>query len=118
MADLLLTVLDMSITASYVILAILIMRLLLKKAPKKYSYALWAVAGFRLVCPVSFPSVLSLFNLTLPKFETARQEVFEHARELVGYSADFEQARELVGSSADSDVVIYPIGTSIEVLDR
>ena len=68
MADLLLTVLDMSITASYVILAILVMRLLLKKAPKKYSYALWAVAGFRLVCPVSFQSVLSLFNLTLPKF--------------------------------------------------
>ena len=118
MANLLLTVLDMSITASYVILAILVMRLLLKKAPKKYSYALWAVAGFRLVCPVSFQSVLSLFNLTLPKFETARQEVFEHARELVGYSADFEHARELVGSSADTGVVIYPIGTSIEVLDR
>ena len=118
MADLLLTVLDMSITASYVILAILIMRLLLKKAPKKYSYALWAVAGFRLVCPVSFQSVLSLFNLTLPKFETARQEVFEHARELVGYSADFEQARELVGSSADTDLLILPIGTSIEIIDR
>lgn len=77
MVSLFLTLLDMSITASYVILAILIMRLLLKKAPKKYSYALWAVAGFRLVCPISFQSVLSLFNLTQPQAATARQEVFE-----------------------------------------
>ena len=48
MANLLLTVLDMSITASYVILAILIMRLLLKKAPKKYSmhYGPWPVSGW------------------------------------------------------------------------
>lgn len=63
MKDLFLTVLNMSITGSYVILFILLARLLLKKAPKKYSYALWAVAGFRLCCPVSFRSVFSLFSL-------------------------------------------------------
>ncbi len=57
------TVLNMSLTASYVIAAVLIARLLLKKAPKKYSYALWAAAGFRLVCPVSFKSIFSIFAL-------------------------------------------------------
>ena len=58
-----LKVLNMSMTASYVILAVLALRLLLRKAPKKYSYLLWSVVGFRLCCPVSFRSVFSLFRL-------------------------------------------------------
>lgn len=58
-----LQVLNMSLTGSYVILAVLIVRLVLKKAPKKYSYALWLVAALRLVCPVSIRSVFSLFSL-------------------------------------------------------
>ena len=57
------TVLNMSITGSWVILAVLLARLLLKKAPKGISYALWAVAGFRLCCPVSFEAVFSLFRI-------------------------------------------------------
>lgn len=63
MTDLFLKVLDMSITASWVILAVMAVRLLLRKAPKKYAYALWAVALFRLVCPVSLQSVISAFNM-------------------------------------------------------
>ncbi len=58
-----LQILNMSMTASYIILAVIIVRLLLRRAPKKYSYALWAVALFRLVCPVSFKSVISIFAL-------------------------------------------------------
>ena len=58
-----LNVLNMSFAAYYVILAILLLRLLLNKAPKKYSYVLWSAAAFRLCCPVSFPSVFSLFGL-------------------------------------------------------
>ncbi len=57
------TVLNMSITGSYIIAAILLLRLLLRKAPKIFSYCLWAVAGLRLLCPFSFASVLSIFNL-------------------------------------------------------
>ena len=60
MEDLFISVLNMSLTASYVITAIMLARLFLKKAPKAISYALWAVAGFRLVFPFSFESVLSL----------------------------------------------------------
>lgn len=60
-----LKVLNMSLTGSYVILAILVMRLLLRRAPRKYSYALWSAAGFRLVCPLSFSGVFSLFSLEL-----------------------------------------------------
>lgn len=57
------TVLQMSVRASLVILAVLVVRLLLKKAPRKYSYLLWAVVGFRLICPVSVASVVSIFNV-------------------------------------------------------
>lgn len=60
MEGLFLSVLNMSLTASYVIAAIILTRLFLKKAPKVISYMLWAVAGFRLVFPFSFESVFSL----------------------------------------------------------
>lgn len=55
--------LNMSLTAGYVIATVLFVRLLLKRAPKKYAYALWSVVGFRLCCPVSFQSAFSLFRL-------------------------------------------------------
>ena len=62
MVDVFLKVLDMSVTASWVILAVMAARVLIRKAPKKYSYALWVVALFRLLCPVSLQSVVSAFN--------------------------------------------------------
>lgn len=63
MKELFLQILHMSLTGSVTILVVLLVRLLLRKAPKKYSYWLWSVVVFRLVCPVSFSSVLSLFCL-------------------------------------------------------
>lgn len=57
------TFLNMSITGSYIILAIILLRFALKKAPKVFSYCLWAVAGLRLIFPFSFSSALSIFNL-------------------------------------------------------
>jgi len=60
MSELFLTVLNMSLTASYVILFVIIVRLLLKKAPKFISYVLWGVVAFRLIIPFSFESVFSL----------------------------------------------------------
>ncbi len=68
------TVFDMSLTASWVILAVLVIRFLLRKAPRKYSYALWSVAAFRLCCPASFSSALSLFNLPLPALAIRQSE--------------------------------------------
>jgi beta-lactamase regulating signal transducer with metallopeptidase domain len=60
---LLLQILNMSLTAGIVIVLVLLARLPLKKAPKVFSYALWAVVLFRLVCPVSFSSQFSLIGL-------------------------------------------------------
>ncbi|WP_422659848.1 M56 family metallopeptidase [Paenibacillus sp. EC2-1] len=61
MFELFLTTLNMSLTASYVILFVILARFLLKKAPKIISYALWSAAAFRLVFPFSFESMFSLF---------------------------------------------------------
>lgn len=55
--------LNMSLTASVVIVLVLLLRLLLKKAPKVISYALWSIVIFRLLCPFSIDSGLSLFGL-------------------------------------------------------
>lgn len=58
-------ILNMSLTAGLVIIFVLLARLPLKKAPKVFSYALWAVVLFRLLCPISFSSgfsILSIFN--------------------------------------------------------
>ena len=63
MAALFRTVLNMSGTGAVVICAVLLLRLALRSAPKRYSYWLWAAAGFRLLCPVSWKSALSIFAL-------------------------------------------------------
>jgi beta-lactamase regulating signal transducer with metallopeptidase domain len=60
MDKLFLTILNMSLTGAFVIAAICLARLPLKKAPKTISYCLWAVAGFRLVFPLSIESIFSL----------------------------------------------------------
>lgn len=56
------TIINMSITGSVVIAAVIIIRFLLKKLPKKYSYLLWSVVAFRLCVPVSFESIISIFQ--------------------------------------------------------
>lgn len=61
--DVFVKILNMSITAAYVALAVCMLRFALKKAPKAVSYALWLVVLFRLVCPVSFSSAFSLLRL-------------------------------------------------------
>ncbi len=54
------TILQMSITGSFVIMLVFLVRLLLKGVPKIYSYVLWGLVLFRLLCPVTITSSLSL----------------------------------------------------------
>ncbi len=60
MGSIFLDVLNMSYIASYVIICVLVIRLMLKGAPKIISYSLWSVVAFRLVIPFSFESVMSI----------------------------------------------------------
>lgn len=67
--------LNMSLTAAVIILFVCICRLLLKKAPKIYSYALWSVVLFRLLCPVSLSAPVSLLGMFhTPVAEVATQD--------------------------------------------
>lgn len=56
--------LNMSISASIVIIGILILRWICRKQPKKWTILLWLIAGFRLLCPISFSSQMSVFQYT------------------------------------------------------
>ena len=60
MANIFIDLFNMSITASYLVLAVVVARLLLKKAPKWINCLLWALVGIRLICPFSIESALSL----------------------------------------------------------
>ena len=60
MNSIFLSILNMSLIGAFVIIAICLVRQPLKLAPKIISYCLWAVAGFRLIFPVSIESTLSL----------------------------------------------------------
>ena len=71
MSGLFLKILNLSITASWLILAIIIIRQLMRKMPKWIVCALWALAAFRLICPFSFESALSL----IPSSETVPYDI-------------------------------------------
>ena len=55
---------NMSISASWLVLAILVLRLVLKKAPKWVNVLLWGIVAARLICPFSIESALSLIPST------------------------------------------------------
>ena len=66
MGDLFLKTLNMSIAASWLILAVVLLRFVLKKAPKWIAVLLWGIVALRLAVPFSFESALSL----IPSAET------------------------------------------------
>ena len=72
MDTLFLKILNMSISASWLILAIILLRVVLKKVPKWINVLLWALVAVRLLCPISLESSLSL----VPNAEPIPQEIF------------------------------------------
>ena len=71
MNELFLKIINMSISASWLVVAVLILRLVLKKAPKWVNVLLWGIVAVRLICPFSFESALSL----IPSAETFPEKV-------------------------------------------
>ena len=59
-------VLNMSMTGSVVILLVMLARLILKRAPKVFPYALWSVVLFRLLCPMAFTAPISVLDVVEP----------------------------------------------------
>ena len=71
MSELFLKVVNMSISAGWLIAAVLAFRIIFQKAPKQIRMLLWAIVAVRLLCPVSLESVLSL----IPSAETVSPEI-------------------------------------------
>lgn len=71
MTELFLKIVNMSISATWLVLAVLALRLILKKAPKWVNVLLWGIVAVRLICPFSIESALSL----IPSTETISPEI-------------------------------------------
>lgn len=110
MEDMFLSVLNMSLTASYVIAAIILVRLFLKKAPKVISYALWAIAGFRLTFPFSFESVVSLIPF---KANPVSEDIL-----VPGHEMNFGEATSNWLNSLNGGDVYIPVNPSTVDINR
>ena len=71
--------LNMSLTASILVLIVILLRFVLKKAPKKYICILWALVALRLILPFSISSSISAYNVLYQKTISSGQvEYFEY----------------------------------------
>lgn len=84
MENIFLRILNISITAGWIVLAVIVLRLLLKKAPKWISCLLWAVVGLRLVLPFSIESIFSL----IPTASTVDPDIVYQASPSVNTGID------------------------------
>ncbi len=66
MGDIFLQAFNMSLTASFIAVAVMLLRMILKKAPKYIRPVLWGFVGIRLLFPFSFESVLSVLPSSSP----------------------------------------------------
>ena len=105
MDDIFLKLVNLSISASWLILAVLVLRGVLKKAPKWVMPLLWGVVALRLVCLFSIESALSL----IPSAETIPSEIVTETREPVLY----EQATlDIVTNPTLPSAAEVPVGVS------
>lgn len=103
MSDLFISVLNMSLKASYVIILLMLIRLLLKKAPKFISYALWGVVAFRLIIPFTFESIFSI----VPEFTNTNPMLHDIVYQ---EEPEIESGIELVDSIVDN---VFPEPSAI-----
>ncbi|MDE6635059.1 MAG: M56 family metallopeptidase, partial [Lachnospiraceae bacterium] len=95
MADIFISITNMSVNAAWLIAAVIILRFFLKNMSKKYVMALWALVGIRLMCPFTIESVLSL----IPSADIVSDVTSEYGKP-VGESA----GTPIIVNGADSAV--------------
>lgn len=122
MAEIFQKALNMSIAAGWLILAVIALRLLLRRAPKRFRLLLWAVVGLRLALPWSIESALSLIPSaqTLPEgIMLERAPVLDTGISSLngainpGFTAAFTPE---LGASANPLQVLLPIAAALWML--
>ena len=96
-----LNILDMSIVASLAILVVLLVRLFLKEVPKIYSYILWAVVLFRLLCPFSLESTWSIIP---DRAQNLPQDMALDTTEYVSVISVLDAAQRVVGDTLNGGI--------------
>lgn len=86
--NILIEIINMNLTASVIIIAILLVRCFLKRAPRIYTYALWGIVLFRLLCPFSFESEVSLLGVL--QNEPSVEGRMEYIPQDIGYQMEPE----------------------------
>ena len=90
-----LKILNMSISAGWLVLAVVLLRPVLKKAPRWICVLLWGLVAIRLICPFSMESVLSL----IPSAEIISPEIM------------MDQTPEISTGIGSVDTVLNPVIT-------
>ncbi|WP_407652288.1 M56 family metallopeptidase [Acetivibrio straminisolvens] len=114
MSKLFLTVLGMSFTSCYIILFVILVRLLLKKAPKVISYILWGVVAFRLIIPFSFESMFSLVPQSANTIPIQRETVYQYSLPVnIGTEVADSFANEVL-PELNTEASVYPFQNYIK----
>ncbi|MCT4686580.1 M56 family metallopeptidase [Vallitalea sp.] len=109
MSGLFLNILNISLMASYVILFVILVRLLLKKAPKFISYILWGVVAFRLIIPFSFESMFSLLPRNTKTVPIPHDIIYQQ-------SPQINSGIEAVDSFVSQSLPVPTVGASVNPL--
>lgn len=122
MTDIFIKILNMSISASWVILAVLLLRVVLNKAPKWISVLLWVIVAVRLLCPFTLESPISL----LPSAETVKPDMIVDAESTLetGMAAVNDSVNPVMigssapekGASANPVQIWFPIAANVWLL--
>ncbi len=108
-------VVNLSIQASWLVMAVIVFRLVAAKAPKWSRVLLWGLVGIRLVCPVTLESIFSLvpsaqtispdiMTQTDPSVETGIPVVNHTVNPLINYTLS-----PTPGDSANPLQVLIPV---------
>ena len=122
MSEAFLKIVNMSISAGWLVLAVLALRLILKKAPKWVNVLLWGIVAVRLLCPISIESALSL----IPSTQTISPEIMmDHTPEIsTGIPALNNAINPIIsdsfapnpGDSANPLQILIPVAANIWIL--
>lgn len=94
-------VIETAVTAGFVVLAVLLLRLPLKKAPRFITVALWGVVALRLICPVSIESAVSI----VPSTSVMEQAVMPPSKAPIGELTD---SSETIPSEPQTPTIVVP----------
>lgn len=115
MEQLFLEIVNRGLTASVLVLAVLMVRFIFQRAPKRFRCVLWALAAFRLLCPFSVESVFSLVPERGELWQTEEEETDVPIRKEPVIWETSEGAATVTGSEIVADNIPRQENSSITI---